>query len=340
MAFRNREKGHVMQTTTDRKPGARPWDALPPKDQAVEAALSRRLRSRIMRMAPRPVVRFLAKPYIAGETRAQAVALARRLFETHGLHSTIDVLGEAVTDPAETRALLDEYEAILDDLRASPFSNVSIKLSALGQALDEALCGRNLDALLKRAAANGQFVRFDMEDHTTTDSTLALYRRFVGRYPRIGVVLQSRLHRTEQDVRDLSPLKPNVRLCLGIYREPPEIALQDKPSMKARLLDLLEMMWRNGQYVAVATHDEAVARAALQLADRLGKTAADYEIQMLLGVPRVSLREDVLRRGIKVRLYVPYGEHWYNYCLRRLDNNPEMARMVIGNLFRTARENF
>jgi proline dehydrogenase len=179
-----------------------------------------------------------------------------------------------------------------------------------------------------------------MEDHTTTDSTLGMYRRFAARFPRIGVVLQSRLFRTERDVLDLAPLRPSVRLCLGIYREPAAVALQDKPAMKERLLELLEAMWTNGQYVAIATHDEAVIRRALDLAGRLGKTAADYEIQMLLGVPRSRIQKEVMARGIKVRLYVPYGVHWYNYCLRRLDNNPDMARMVLGNLLRRGRGGF
>src|SRR5262249_48322784 len=149
----------------------------------------------------------------------------------------------------------------------------------------------------------------------------------------IGVVLQSRLHRTAADVEALAPLRPNVRLCLGIYREPTGIALQDKPAMKERLLELLERMWRNGQYVALATHDENVIERAVEMAERLGKTPGDFEVQMLLGVPRARIQKRLRDVGITVRLYVPYGTHWYHYCLRRLDNNPEMARMVLGNLF-------
>ena len=286
----------------------------------------------LMRATPRPLVRALASPYIAGETRASAVELAHSLYAGRGLSSTLDLLGEDIKDEAEADAMLAEYLAILDDLGRTEHANISIKLSALGQAIDADLCSRQLDTLLQRAAAHGQFVRFDMEDHTTTDSTLGFYRRFVSRYPRIGPVLQSRLHRTEQDVRDLAPLKPNVRLCIGIYNEPGEIALTSKPEMKRRLLDLLEMMWANGQYVAIATHDEPTIRKAMALAKRMGRTPRDYEIQMLLGVPRARIQKEILAQGVKVRLYVPYGEHWYQYCLRRLEGNPEMARMVLGNL--------
>jgi proline dehydrogenase len=285
-----------------------------------------------MRLAPKPIVRALAKPYIAGTSRSDALALARRLNAERGLYSTVDVLGEAVTEASETKAMLSEYLALLDDLRECPFANISIKLSALGQGLDDALCAENLEMLLARADSYGKFVRFDMEDATTVSSTLDIYRRTVVKHPTVGVVLQSRLFRTPQDVEGLAPLKPNVRLCIGIYREKPEIAFQDKPSMKKRLLELLETMWRNGQYVAIATHDESVIRRALELARRMGKGPADYEVQMLLGVPRARLQSELMAMGLKVRLYVPYGEHWYHYCLRRLEHNPQMAALVLKNL--------
>ncbi|MGH9869430.1 MAG: proline dehydrogenase family protein [Candidatus Polarisedimenticolia bacterium] len=311
------------------------WDAVPPQaSHPDEGGPLRRLRRRIMRLAPRPLVRALARPYVAGETRREAIDVVRRLQADHGLMSTIDVLGEAIHDERESRATLEEYVAILDDLAACRYANISIKLSALGQALDEDLCARQLETLLEHARRHDQFVRLDMEDHTTTDSTLTHYRRLCGRYPRLGIVLQARLHRTPRDVEELAPLRPNVRLCIGIYREPVQISLQDKPAMKTRLLELLETMWHNGQYVAIATHDEAVIGRALQLAERMGKTPADFEVQMLLGVPRAAIQRRLREQGVKVRLYVPYGSNWYHYCLRRLDNSPEMARMVLANLLR------
>lgn len=295
------------------------------------------LKSRIFRLAPRPLVRLFASPYIAGETRADAVRLVGEIHARRGLYSTIDVLGEAIHDAAEAGAMLDEYLAILDEAAPMDFANISVKLSALGQSIDEDLCVRHVEKLLDRAARHGRFVRFDMEDHTTVDSTLRIYRHFAPRFPLIGPVLQSRLHRTERDIRDLAPLRPNVRLCIGIYNEPSEIALVSKPAMKERLLGMLETMWANGQYVAIATHDESVIRRALALADRMAVPPSGYEVQMLLGVPRARIQEEVKARGVKVRLYVPYGRHWYHYCLRRLEHNPEMARMVLGNLLRIGR---
>lgn len=313
-------------------PGQEPARGAPPAGEEDEKSLFQRLQGRLVRLAPKPIVRKLAGPYIAGESRADAVALVRRLHAEKRLHGTVDVLGEAVTVAGETRAFLDEYLAVLDDLSRCPFANISIKLSALGQGIDDALCAENLKILLERAAACDQFVRFDMEDHRTVDSTLGFYRRFVKRFPRIGVVLQSRLFRSTEDVRRLADLKPNVRLCIGIYRESPQIALQDKPSMKARMLELLTEMWANGQYVALATHDEKVIRRALALAREQGRGAESFEVQMLLGVPRAALQEELLRMGLKVRLYVPYGRQWYQYCLRRLEHSPEMASLVVRNL--------
>jgi proline dehydrogenase len=310
------------------------WDALPPDpEEHDERSLLHRLRSRLVRLSPRPVVRLLARPYIAGETRADAMRVVRDLHARRGVCSTVDVLGEAITQPSETKLMLREYLALLDDLGRCDHANISIKLSALGQGLDEDLCAENLDELLKKAASLDQFVRLDMEDATTVDSTLRYYREFVPRFPRIGVVLQSRLFRTPGDVSELAPLRPNVRLCIGIYREREEIALQDKNAMKLRLLELLRTMWENGQYVGLATHDERVIRGALELGRELGKGPGDYEVQMLLGVPRTSIQQELLAQGFKVRLYVPYGSHWYSYCLRRLEHNPEMAALVLRNLF-------
>lgn len=304
----------------------------PARSRDDERSAFQLFKSRVVRLAPKPIVRLLARPYIAGETREEALALVRQLHETKGLCSTVDVLGEAIRDANEARAMLDEYVGTLEALGRCDHANISIKLSALGQGLDDDLCARNLEVLLSRAASLGQFVRFDMEDHPTVDSTLRYYREFVGRYPRIGVVLQSRLFRTPDDIRALAPLKPNVRLCIGIYREPKEIAFTDKPSMKRRLLELLETMWGNGQYVAIATHDEAVVRAALEIAHRRGVPRDAFEIQMLLGVPRGPLQAELRATGVKVRLYVPYGRHWYQYCLRRIEHNPGMASLVLKNL--------
>ena len=336
MAITSEEKKAAGGTPAGAPGPATPWTQIPleHRREEDERSLYHRIRSRFVRLAPKPIVRALARPYIAGERRQDALSMARRLNEEKGLHSTVDVLGEAIAEPAEAKTMLDEYLALLDDIGKSACTSISIKLSALGQGLDDRLCLQNVETLLKRAAQYDQFVRFDMEDHPTVDSTLAFYREFVPRFPKIGIVLQSRLFRTPEDVKRLASLRPNVRLCIGIYREKPEIAYQDKPTMKRRMIELLGAMWDNGQTVALATHDERVIREAMALAQAKRKGPESFEVEMLLGVPRTAIQQELIRMGLTVRLYVPYGSHWYQYCLRRLEHNPEMASLVLKNLLR------
>jgi len=288
----------------------------------------------LLRAAPKSMVKIAAGAYIAGESRADALRTVDELQAKHGLSSTCDVLGEDVTTETDIQRYHDEFAALITDLRdRADFANVSIKLSALGQLIDEEKCYDRMSELMQLARECGQFMRIDMEDHTTTDSTLRIYRRLrADGLDHCGLVLQSRLYRTREDILALQDLRPNVRLCIGIYREPQAIALQDKDSMKRHLLELLETMWRNGQHVAVATHEEWVVRKAIRLAKKLGKPMDEVEVQMLLGVPRLALQQELMAAGVRVRLYVPYGEQWHAYSMRRLENNPEMMGMVAANV--------
>ncbi len=293
-----------------------------------------RLFARSLRILPKPLVKPFAAPYIAGETLEEGITRARQLHAKHGLQSTLDVLGEDVANQADVDAYHQEYRRLIEQIRALPYANLSIKLSALGQLIDEENCVERTEDILRHAAAAGKFVRLDMEDSSTTDSTLRIYRTLKEKgHDNVGIVLQSRLFRTKDDVEVLKPLKPNVRLCIGIYREPPEIALQDKDAMKRHMLELLRVMWENGQHVALATHEEWCIRKALDIAREMGKSDEELEVQMLLGVPRRALQQELVDRGITVRLYVPYGRQWYAYSMRRLENNPDVLHSVVKSLF-------
>ena len=302
-------------------------------------SLSRRLQrifARSLRILPKQVVKIFAARYIAGERVEDGVAKARELFEAHGIHSTLDILGEDVRTHEHVVAYHEQYRMLIQSIAALPYANVSIKLSALGQLLDEEDCIGRAEDIVQRAAAVDTFVRLDMEDHTTTSSTLRIYRVLRERgHANVGIVLQSRLFRTTEDLKELASLKPNVRLCIGIYRESPEIALQDKPEMKRRMLELLEGMWGNSQHVALATHEEWCIREALQIAARLRIPDPEIEVQMLLGVPSLPLQKELVERGIRVRLYVPYGKQWYAYSMRRLENNPDVFFSVLKSLGRS-----
>ncbi len=311
--------------------GSTPWDRMA---VSREVSTFERIRWGAISAIPTFALHFFTHPYIAGADRSAALAVARRLYDKRGIHSTIDVLGEAVESPEATAEALEEYLRLIDDVGRSKHISISTKLSALGQGIDRELCDRNVETLLNHAAKYDLFVRYDMEDHTTIDETLRTYQRFIGEFPKTGIVLQSMLFRTPKDYAAVAQLRPNVRGVIGIYREPPEVAYTDKPTMKKHLLKLFEQMWANGSYVAIATHDREVVRSALEMAKKMGKTTADYEVQMLLGVPLNNFQDDLVARGIKVRLYVPYGKRWAAYCRRRLNANPNIAALALRNMFR------
>lgn len=283
---------------------------------------------RTLPAVPRPVVRRLSSRYIAGTTLAEACEVVRGLNE-QGKEATLDVLGEEVTLREEAIGLRDAYRRALDTIEESGLgSNISVKLTALGLKLSQDLCRANLTALVEHAAQSGNFVRLDMEDSSTTSDNLALYRELRAQgHENVGVVLQAALKRTLSDIHALADLRPNVRICKGIYVEPPEIAYQEDETVRLNLLDALEALVDIGSYVAVATHDDWLIGEALTLVERRGLAKEDYEFQMLLGV-RPDLADELVREGHRLRIYVPFGRRWYEYSLRRLQENPKLAGYV------------
>jgi len=324
----------AVPAATDVKPGDGSSSSWGEIKQSDNESFYDRVRWVAIKSIPTFMLKFFTGPYIAGSHYTDALTTAKRLYDERGIHSTIDVLGEDVTRPEETKHALQEYLQVIDNVGKSDNIYFSIKLSALGQGLDDRLCDENVEQILEHAARYDLFVRFDMEDHTTIDATLSTYKKFIGNYPNIGVVLQSMLFRTPEDYDAIAHLRPNVRGVIGIYREPAEVAYTDKPTMKEKLLDLFEKMWTNGSYVCIATHDRRVIRRALEIAQRMGKTTNDYEVQMLLGVPLNRFQDELVAQGIKVRLYVPYGEQWAAYCRRRLYGNPNIAALAMRNMVR------
>ncbi len=223
-----------------------------------------------------------------------------------------------------------EYDAVFDLIeREGLDSNVSVKLTALGLKLSYRLCLGNIEEVVKHAAESGNFVRIDMEDSTTTTETLRIYRdlRELG-YGNVGIVLQARLRRTLRDVRELAALRPNVRLCKGIYLEPPLIAYQGYQEVRDNFVCLHETLLGYGCYVGIATHDEWLIEQALERVR--GMKPAEYEFQMLLGV-RELRGTKLVREGHRLRVYVPFGEHWYAYSVRRLQENPKMAGYIASD---------
>jgi proline dehydrogenase len=286
---------------------------------------------RFLPVVPKPVVRRISERYIAGKELDDAVRVIRRL-NGQGKLATIDVLGEEVTSPDESRAIAAAYREALEAIERERLdSNVSVKPTALGLKLGYDLCRENLEDVVRDAAERGDFVRIDMEDSSTTDDTLRLYRELRAEgYENLGVVFQARLKRTLQDIRVLAELRPNVRLCKGIYLEPPEIAYRDFDSIRASFVQALEELLEAGCYVGIATHDEWLVEQGQRLTNTRGLGRDDYEFQMLLGV-RPAMGDELVRGGHRLRIYTPFGRDWYEYSLRRLQENPKIAGYIAAD---------
>ena len=297
-------------------------------------ALLDRALVRLLPVVPKPVVRRVSSRYIAGEELGDAVRVVRRL-NGEGKLATIDVLGEEIASPDEARAIAGTYREVFEAIERERLdSNVSVKATALGLKLGYDLCRENLEAVVAHAAGRGNFVRIDMEDASTTDDTLRLYRELRAEgHENVGIVLQARLKRTLADVAALADLRPSVRLCKGIYLEPAEIAFRDFDAVRTSFVQVLHALWDAGCYVGVATHDEWLLEEAKRGVEARGLGREDYELQMLLGV-RPALGDQLVREGHRLRIYTPFGRHWYAYSLRRLQENPKIAGYIAADTLR------
>jgi proline dehydrogenase len=288
---------------------------------------------RLLPVVPKQVVQLFSARYIAGPTLTEAVDTVRALNAERKL-ATVDVLGEEITREDEARAIARAYCEVFAAIERERLdSNVSVKPTALGLDLSYDLCRENLELVLREAGSN--FVRIDMEDSSTTSETLRLYRDLrEGGFDNVGVVLQAYLRRTVDDIRGLADLRPNVRICKGIYVESPSIAFIDYDAVRANYVRALDALLESSAYVGIATHDEWLLGRALERV--AGMTSDEYEFQMLLGV-REQRASSLVAAGHRLRVYVPFGEQWYQYSLRRLQENPAMAgtiaRATVGRVF-------
>ncbi len=286
----------------------------------------------LMPLVPKVIVGRVAHPYIAGDTLDDGMATVRTLM-AEGCRATMDVLGEEVTRDEETMAFTQMYLNTLDRIASEGIdANISIKLSALGQKIAPDLCEQNVRRIMDRAGERASYVRIDMEDSSTTDDTLALYRRLREKYDNVGVVLQSMLHRSLDDIRSLLPLKVSVRVCKGIYVEPESIAYRDREKVRENFMAMVELLLQNDCHVGIATHDRQLVQRSFQLVEQMGLSKDRYEFQVLLGV-LPGLRREIVAAGHHLRVYVPYGEAWYAYSTRRLKENPAVAGHVFKAMF-------
>ena len=286
-----------------------------------------------IQLLPKVLVKPFAMRYIAGERLDDAVRVVKPL-NSKNLKATLDVLGENVSTKGESLAAVGICKEILHSIHENHLnSNLSIKLTQFGLKLDEAFCYSNVKRLLEIASRYNIFVRVDMEDSSTIISTLNLYERLRSDgFENLGVVIQANMRRSEEDIRRLIPVKGNVRLCKGAYVESETIAFRDKERIRLNYLNLLKMLLESRCYVGIATHDDFLISGAYQYIQKMNLKSADYEFQMLYGV-RTKLRDKIVADGHKLRVYVPFGQHWYAYSIRRFKENPQIILYVLHALF-------
>jgi len=293
------------------------------------------LKKFVISLAPTPLVKLFASPYVAGDSIGAAVNTAQKLWDERRVCSTIDLLGEELESDEEVQYSVDVYERLIDALGSQDYTTISLKPSQLGSHRGTEYCREVIRGIIQRAEQYNIKVTLDMEDHSFTDMTLDIFRALKKDHPTFGTVLQSRLFRTDDDIISLKGLNARIRICIGIYNEPKEIALQSKPEMKKKLLHQVELLFKEGHYPEIGTHDETVMNEAIDIAEKLNMKKNQYEVQMLMGVPRQAFQDKLIQNGILVRLYVPFAEKWkyaIAYCKRRLAANPAMAAYIFKNI--------
>lgn len=275
---------------------------------------------------------FLAKRFIAGETVDQAMDAVAAL-NAQGMSATLDFLGEDVTVRAEADRTRDAYFALLDAIRTRGVeTNVSVKLTAMGLLIDEALALENLRAVVERASHNHDpFVRIDMEGSAVTDATLRVFERLYAQTEHVGPVLQAYLKRTQADVERAIALNARVRLCKGAYGEPPEIAYKDMAAIRSHYMRCAEALLERGNYPGIATHDPRLIEAVETFARERSIGRDRFEFQLLYGV-RPDLQRRLVDEGYRVRIYVPYGTHWAGYFYRRITERKENAFFALRSM--------
>lgn len=295
--------------------------------------LANRLILSVIQLLPRPLVKPFAMRYIAGEELGDAVRVVRAVNSKH-MTGTMDVLGENVGTREESLAAVGACEEVLHSIHHHRLgANLSIKLTQFGLKIDGAFCHSNVKRLLGIASGYNNFVRIDMEDSSTTSETLELYGRLRSEgFENVGVVIQANMRRSEEDILRLTPMKANIRLCKGAYIEPDTIALRDKEEIRLNYLRLLKRLLEEKCYVGIATHDDFLINGAYQYIQEMDLQSSEYEFQMLYGVKN-KLRDRIVAEGHRLRVYVPFGQSWYAYSIRRFKENPQIAWYVLQAIF-------
>jgi proline dehydrogenase len=281
---------------------------------------------------PKRFIRIFANKYIAGDKLSDAVKAVQELNKKNMI-TTMDVLGESIKNKKEAEQSKNESIEVLDAISKHKLnSNLSVKLTMLGLKLDYDFCLNLFLEIMQRAKELNNFVRIDMEDSPVTDSTIKIYEDTRKKYDNVGIVIQAYLKRSEDDVKKLTEMNADLRLCKGIYIEPESIAFNKRGDIRENFLKLIKIVLTQKSYCGIATHDGFVIDGSKKIISELGLHKNDYEFQMLLGV-REKLRDKIVAEGHKMKIYVPFGKRWYEYSIRRFKENPNIAGQVLKSIF-------
>ena len=281
---------------------------------------------------PKGVVKLFANKYIAGDKLSDAVNTVKNLNQKK-LMATIDVLGESITEKSEAVISKDENIKVLNAIHTSDLDcNLSIKLTMLGLNIDHEFCRDQVTEILEKAKSLKRFVRIDMEDSSVTESTIKIFEESKKKFDNVGIVIQAYLRRSEEDILRLTEIGANFRICKGIYIEPEEIAFKNGDEIRENFLKILKLALEKKSYVGIATHDEYLIRESVKMVKEMKLRKDEYEFQMLLGV-KENIRGEAVEKGHRMRIYVPFGQRWYEYSIRRFKENPNLAGQVLKSIF-------
>ena len=320
-----------------------------PANSALSEAAERAMRSTLLTLSHRkslgdlatrvPVTRPMVRRFISGESFEEALPAIRALHE-QGMGTTVDILGESVSHEEDARAAAARYPIVLDALAAVGLDrNVSLKPTQMGLGISKDLAKETIGGIVAKVVELDGFLRIDMEDHTTIDDTFEVWRAIrpagAGDLDKgdVGIVLQAAIKRAEVDVEQIIAERGRVRLCKGAYKEPASVAYQDKADVDAAYERLMLKLMREGNYPGLATHDVRLIKRAVEVAKAEGIARDRFEFQMLYGIRR-DIQEQLVGAGYRVRTYVPFGQQWYPYFMRRLAERPANVSFILRNLWR------
>lgn len=281
---------------------------------------------------PKGVVKLFANKYIAGDKLSDAVNTVKNLNQKK-LMATVDVLGESIKEKSEAVNSKNENLKVLEAIHSNKLDcNLSIKLTMLGLNIDYDFCREQVTEILEKAKSINTFVRIDMEDSSVTESTIRIFEESKKNFENVGIVIQAYLRRSEKDILRLTDIGANFRICKGIYVEPEDIAFKDGDEIRNNFLKILRLALEKKSYVGIATHDEFLIKESVKMLKEMNLRKDEYEFQMLLGV-KENIREEAVTKGHRMRIYVPFGQRWYEYSIRRFKENPNLAGQVLKSIF-------